>query len=302
MNCHLMRFCCFIVTSLVLAGAVGAADGLGVAMLQNDQSPRAAGMGAAFVSIDGDPNAAVYNPAGIIGVNGFTVSFGHNFFWERIRQESGYVAANLSPDIYLHAGIRFAAVDEMEARLYPTAEPYGLFDAHDVSFKGGLAFRITDRLSSGFAFGWFIEKIEAWRGSVFNFDYGLQVAATDRIRLGMSVTNLGSDFTLSKGSGNDSRPITLPTTYRLGGSYRYKTYLAALDMVILDDKLHLHTGAEARLHRQLSLRTGYMFNYDTKNFTAGASFTKRNVTVDYAFVPFSAGLGTSHMFNLTFNF
>jgi hypothetical protein len=294
-----VRLCFVTAIGLLFVGTVDAADGL--AMLKNDHSARAAGMGAAFVSISGDPNAAVYNPAGAAGVDKFTASFGHMLFWERIRLESGYVAASLSPDIYVHGGIRFAAVDELEARLHPTTDPYGLFDAHDVSFKGGLAFRITDRLSSGFAFGWFIEKIEGWRGSVYNFDYGLQVTATDRIRLGMSVANMGSDFTLTKSTGNESRPITLPTTYRFGGSYWYGTYLGALDLVILDDKWHVHAGAEAQLHEQLSLRAGYMFKYDTKNFTAGASFTKRNMTIDYAFVPFSGNLGSAHMFNFTFS-
>jgi len=291
----------FFVTAICLLfiGTVDAADGL--AMLKNDHSARAAGMGAAFVSISGDPNAAVYNPAGAVGVDKFTASFGHTFFWERIRLESGYVAASLSPDIYVHSGIRFAAVDELEARLHPTTDPYDLFDAHDVSFKGGLAYQISDRIAAGFAAGWFIEKIEAWRGSSFNVDVGLLVSPSDKVNLGASVTNIGSDFVLEKRGLEGSRNIPLPTTYRLGGSYRYASYLGALDVVILDDKFHLHAGAEVQMHKQLSLRAGYMFNYDTKNFTAGASFTKRNMTVDYAFVPFSAGLGSAHMFNFTFS-
>ena len=294
-----VRLCFVTAIGLLFVGTVDASDGL--AMLKNDHSARAAGMGAAFVSISGDPNAAVYNPAGVAGVDKFTASFGHTFFWERIRMESGYVAANLASRIYVHGGIRFAAVDELEARLYPTTDPYDLFDAHDVSFKGGLAYQISDRIAAGFAAGWFIEKIEAWRGSSFNIDVGLLASPSDKVDLGASVTNIGSDFMLEKRSLEGSRDIPLPTTYRLGGSYQYGTYLGALDIVILDDKWHVHAGAEAQLHEQLSLRAGYMFNYDTKNFTAGASFTKRNMTVDYAFVPFTRNLGSAHMFNFTFS-
>jgi len=294
-----VRLCFVTAIGLLFVGPLDAADGL--AMLKNDHSARAAGMGAAFVSINGDPNAAVYNPAGVVGGAKFTASGGPTFFWDRIRMESGYVAANLASRIYVHGGIRFAAVDELEGRLYPTTDPYDLFDAHDVSFKGGLAYQISDRITAGFAAGWFIEKIEAWRGSSFNVDVGLLASPSDEVNLGASVTNIGPDFMLEKRGLEGSRDIPLPTTYRLGGSYRYESYLGALDIVILDDKFHLHAGGEARLHEQLSLRAGYMFNYDTKSFTAGASFTKRNMTIDYAFVPFSGNLGSAHMFNFTFS-
>jgi hypothetical protein len=293
------RLCFVTAICLFFIGSVNATDGL--AMLKNDHSARAAGMGAAFVSINSDPNAVVYNPAAAVGVDKFTASFGHTFFWERIRMESGYAAANLASRIYVHGGIRFAAVDELEGRLHPTSDPYDLFDAHDMSFKGGLAYQISDRIAAGFAAGWFVEKIEAWRGSSFNVDFGLLVFPSDDVNLGASVTNIGSAFMLEKRGLQGSRDIPLPTIYRLGGSYRYTSYLGALDVVILDDKFHLHAGAEAQLHEQLSLRAGYMFNYDTKNFTVGASFTKRNMTVDYAFVPFSAGLGSAHMFNFAFS-
>lgn len=291
--------CLVAVAGLQLAGAGYATTGL--AMLKSDHGARQAGMGAAFVSIAADPNGAVYNPAGATGVAKFTASFGHTAYWENIRLESGYFAANMSSRTYLHGGIRFAAVDELESRHAPTLEPDDLFDAHDISFKAGLAYKISERFAAGFAVGWFVEKIEAWRGSAFNADVGVLASPIDDLNIGASVANLGSDFNLEKNGIVGSRDIPLPTTYRVGGSYRYMSYLGALDMVILDDKLHLHVGAEAQPHELFVLRAGYMFNYDTKNFTAGASFTKRNMTVDYAFVPFSKSLGTSHMFSLTFS-
>ena len=269
-------------------------------MLKSEHGARAAGMGGAFVSIAADPNAAAYNPAGAGGVNKFTASFGHTTYWENIRLESGYVAANLLSRLYVHGGIRFAVIDNIENRQLPTLEPDDFSDAHDVSFKGGLAYRFTERVTAGLAAGWFVEKIGGWRGSVFNVDLGVQTTPRENVSLGASVTNLGSDFNLEMTGIVGSRDISLPTTYRFGGSYRYESYLGAIDLVVLDDKLHIHAGAEAQLHELFQLRGGYMFNYDSKSFTAGASFTKRNLTIDYAFVPYSNDLGTSHMFNFTF--
>ncbi len=299
MKNRFVKLCLVAAAGFQLAGSVYAAGGL--ALLKSDNGARPAGMAATFVSIAADPNGTGFNPATAAGVTKFTTSFGHTAYWENIRLETAYFAADMSSRLYMHGGIRFAAVDELEARLYPALQPEELFDAHDVSFKAGLAYRISDRIAAGFGVGWFIEKIEGWRGSSFNVDVGLLVTAGDNVNFGASVTNIGSDFYLEKQGLRGSRDIPLPITYRLGGSYRYQSYLGALDMVVLDDKLHLHAGAEARLHEQFMLRTGYMFNYDTKGFTAGVSFTRRNLTVDYAFIPFSGNLGTSHMFNFTFN-
>jgi len=149
--------------------------------------------------------------------------------------------------------------------------------------------------------GWFLEEIAGYRGSAFNVDIGATATLSDRINAGASITNLGPSFNLTKAAQRGSRDIPLPTAYRLGASYRYSYWLGAADIVHLDDDLHLHLGIEAELREMFHLRAGYMIGYDTKNFTAGASFTMHEVTVDYAFVPFTSNLGTSHLFNLTFS-
>jgi hypothetical protein len=272
----------------------------GLALLKNDHSARAAGMGAAFVSIGGDPNAVYYNPAIAATFDHFTASFGHTFFWENIRLESGYIASDLASRFHVHGGIRYAAVSDIEARISPSSEPLTVFEAYDASIKTGLAYRMNDRVAAGIGAGWFLEKIEGWRGWAFNVDLGILVHATENLDLGASATNLGGDFRLEKTGLVSSRDIALPATYRVGGSYRYRHVLGAIDGVILDDKFHVHTGVEAHPHELFMLRTGYMLNYDSRSFSAGASFLHRNMQIDYAFVPYSDNLGSSHLFNFTF--
>ena len=273
----------------------------GLALMKIEHGARAAGMGGAFGSMSLDPNVSAYNPAGVAGVKKFTASFGHTVYWENIRLESGYFAMSLSPRWSLLGGIRYGAVDDLEYRVTPTAVPDELFQSHDISFKTGVAYRLSERVSAGLAMGWFVQKIEAWRGSAFNVDLGMQARVNDNFKVGAAVTNLGGDFNLTKAGQIASRDISLPTTYRIGGSYEYQKYLGAADIVILDDEFHVHLGAEAHLHEMFHLRSGYMVNYDTKNFAAGASFFYRNIIVDYAFVPYTSNLGTSHLFNLTFS-
>ena len=271
----------------------------GLALMKVEAGARPSGMAGAFVAVAGDPNASFYNPAGAAGTDRFTASFGHNTHWENIRIETAYFASNFTGRSWIHGGIRYAAVNDIESRLAPTTEPDAYFDAHDISMKAGLAYRLAERLAVGAALGWFIEKIDIYRGSAFNVDLGALYDVTPELSLGASATNLGSDFSLGISGRPGTEKVSLPATYRVGAVYRYDRYLGAADLVVLNDQSHLHVGAEGRLHEYLSLRAGYMFNYDSRNFTAGASFTHRKITVDYAFVPYSNELGTSHLFNLT---
>ncbi len=288
---------CLLVAGLASVMSAATVDGLG--MMKIEPGARPSGMGAAFVSVGGDPFAPAYNPATATESNKFMISFGHIEYWEGVRLETGYFAAPLKGRFSIHGGIRYASLSDIEIRSNPTTDPEALTDANDISFKTGLAYKFSDKISAGFGVGWYVEKIEAWRGSVWNLDLGLLMQPSADWSLGASVTNLGKDFYLEKTGLIGSRDISLPTTYRVGTSYKYQRYLGSFDIVALDDELHAHLGAEARLDKALAVRAGYMANYDSKGITAGASFTHRNLTVDYAFVPYSNDLGTTHLFNFS---
>jgi len=289
-----------IILLSILSIGVSSHGESGLALMKIEQGARASGMGGAFVSIPSDATSALYNPAGAIDVTEFTATFGHTSYWENIRLESGFFATNLFDRMFAHGGIRFAAVDKLEGRLGPSSG-YEEFDAHDISFKGGLSYKLNPKIAVGAAMGWYIEKIDVYRGSAFNFDLGLLAKLKENINVGASVTDVGSDFELTNVGMGSSREISLPTTFRVGGSYKYRHYLGAADIVIRDSEAHLHLGVEATPHEMFKVRGGYMSGYNSKNITAGVAFTKRNLTIDYAFVPYSNELGTTHMFNFTFS-
>lgn len=298
-----MRRCTFWAIALGLAGMIlsaGVSADDGLALMKVEAGARAAGMGGAFVSIPGDPYSSFYNPAGSAATSQFVGSFGHTAYWENIRLETGYFSSPLSRKFSIHGGIRWANLGDLEIRTGPTTTPDALGDANDLSFKAGLAYRIDDRIYAGVSMGWFLEKIEAYRGSAFNVDLGALVVPGDDVTLGVSITNLGSKFNLTHAGAVDSRDISLPTTYRVGASYKYRKYLGVADAVIIDSKAHLHVGAESPMYHMIRLRAGYMFGYDTKNFTAGTSISWRNMAFEYAFVPYTSNLGTTHLLNLNF--
>jgi len=273
----------------------------GLTLLKIASGARPAGMGEAAVAVSDNLQGLSYNPAILYKLNKFTFSFGHTSYWEDVRQESGYAAGKLSDKIYFQSGIRFAVVDNIEQRIFPTPEPISVFDAHDISFKVGLAYKYNSQITIGGAVGLITEKIETWQGTAFNIDLGFFYSYNKSLAFGVSVVNLGKSFNLSKAGFVDSREIILPKRYSAGVSLRHNVYNGAIDLVYLDDELKIHSGLEANVYEMLTLRSGFMLNYDSKNFTAGMSFYKRNITVDYAYVPYSNDLGTTHMFNFTFS-
>ena len=295
-----ITYAMFVIGVCTTLSAVSASANTGLAMMKVETGARASGMGGAYVSISGEPFSSAYNPAGIRGISRFTVALGHNEYWSNIRIESGYFAVPLKGRFSLHGGIRYAALGNLEIRQTPTSEPDAFADAHDVSFKTGLGYRISDKLYAGFGIGWFLEKISSFRGSSFNVDFGVLATPRPNLNVGASVSNIGSDFTVQQQNAAGSRKIALPTTYRVGASYSRNRFLGAADLVILDAKAHLHLGMEKQIRKYFAVRAGYMFNYDTKGMSAGASFARRNLTIDYAFVPYSSGLDDSHQFTFTF--
>jgi hypothetical protein len=93
----------------------------------------------------------------------------------------------------------------------------------------------------------------------------------------------------------------IPTAVRFGVSYDLKKFLPVMDLVYYEDKLRVHIGGELSIRSILFLRAGYRSGYDSKDLSAGAGFEKRNIRIDYAFLPFKNELGDSHIFSLTFS-
>ena len=95
----------------------------GAALLKVDATARPAGMGGAFVSIAGDARSPIYNPAAAVSGSGFRLSLGHTEYWEDVRLETGVFTKTLAPRWWLHGGIRYGTVDNIEAREIASTEP-----------------------------------------------------------------------------------------------------------------------------------------------------------------------------------
>jgi len=282
----------FLTLALLFCLSSSAMSATGLKMLTVEAGARPAGMGGAFAAVGGDPYAAAYNPAATWGITQATASVGYNTHWENSHIENAFISFH-KKSVVVTGGLLFAGVNDIEKRTAPTSDFIG-FDAHDVSLKLGAAFELEENYYLGFGLGYMYEKIDTYTGGAFNFDVGLLVTPHPDINIGLAVLNFGSTVNLR----NES--FDLPTSYRGGVVYRYDAFRAAADVVNLDGTTHLHVGGEFEAYQGFLLRAGYRTGYDTKDFSAGAGFTKRNLRVDYAFLPYGGNLGNAHMINLTF--
>lgn len=273
--------------------------GTGLTLLKVESGARPAAMGEAFTSIGGDPLSQYYNPAGAAGAASaadgpdFLAYLGHTAYWENITFETGFVTLKHGGVSYSF-GVRLAQISNLEARGdVASVDPLFLFESRDVSLKFGVAYPFTDKLSLGVGAGWIIEKISFFKSTAFNIDLGALYAHSDKLALGFSVTSIGENIRF------DTTDVSLPTTVRGGASYRARDLLFSVDGVHVDNEFHAHFGAEYTRVERLSLRAGFQSGYDSKNFTAGAGFSDKNLRIDYAFVPYQDNLGTTHQFGLT---
>ena len=107
-----------------------------------------------------------------------------------------------------------------------------------------------------------------------------------------------------------SEATKLPTDLRLGTAYTYNLEDSRLDFTggveyqkYLDtEDDHFNFGGEVLYNKLVAARAGYQTGYESRGFTAGFGLMWGNLKFDYAFLPFSLGLGDANLFSLQFKF
>jgi opacity protein-like surface antigen len=284
-----------VIAAIMIVIIASSASALtGVKLLTVEPGARPTGMGGAFTAVSADPYSSAFNPASSYGIGPLAGSFGHNTYWDNIGIETGYLSFRKKAITY-SAGIQYASAGDLQGRGEIPSSDYYEFGAYDVMLKMGAAFRVDKDIIFGFMFGWIYEKIEQYYGSSFNADFGLLAHPINNVDFGLAIQNLGGKMKIRE------EEYDLPRAIRAGIAYKNNSLLAAGDVVIQDDDTHLHLGGEYFIKQTLFLRAGYRFGYDTKDFSAGIGFVRRNFRFDYAFMPYKDNLNDSHLFNITFH-
>ena len=235
-------------------------------------------------------NAQALNPAARQS-RGRNVAFNHQVSIQNIRQNHlhltqarGRSTWGLSAQLLHDSGL--------ERRTGPSAEPLGHFGVYEGAV--GLSYaRKLERTRLGLQLKFIRQSIFTQNASGLAADFGLVFDVAARLRLGATVRNLGRMNRL------DRRETDLPLEARFGVAFVGRTDLlvAVEAQKARGDDLTLHLGGEYRAGEHLRLRAGYQ-STENRSLAAGLGLVGKHWVIDYAYLPFGAGLGDAHWVSL----
>jgi len=272
-------------------------------------SPRAAGMGSAFIALADDATAAYWNPAGMVDITRTSVSLNHTWWPADINLD--YAAAVFTlPFVPGTFGVsaRALTLDPQVERTIFLPEGTGrTFDAGDMSFGISYAKFFTDKFSSGATVHFVHSGLAEKSVNAFAVDFGLIYRIGLRgMRLGMMIQSLGSKVQY------DDRESKMPTIFKVGLAFSaYQRGLHSLMTVgefshPSDNKERMNVGMEYSFNQFFYGRAGYNLNYDTDGVAAGFGLRidtsqTSDLILDYSWVEMGF-LGDVHRISLGFGY
>ena len=273
----------------------------GMAFLKVGVDARAVGMGEAYTAFARDAAATFWNPAGLAGGAHSTVFFHHNQWIQGIRGEMGALALVRRKSAWgFH--VRSFNVYGIEVRDRPTTEPLEETSAHYLSAGISYARRLSQSFHAGVTVKYLYEKIFVESAGGWAVDVGATyLPGITGLRLAATLQNLGKMNRLYR------EATALPVLARIGVVYRFpwemktvKVQVAGDGVYVMQEGMRFHVGSELLFLRQLAIRMGGMFGYETHTLNFGAGLVRSSFRLDYAIVPFNNDLGVTHRFSVAF--
>lgn len=290
----------FLTSTLSLAQSAGNS---GLAFLKFGFGARNIAMGDAGASSSNDLSALFYNPSRLVSFEHNEVMFMHSEWIQDVRSEVGGVKWNMF-NIPFAVGFNVTTVSDIEVREKP-GEPISKFNAN--YFFGSLSsgFSIIQDFDFGATFKYLYEGLLNDEATGFGFDFGLNyTTSVEGLSASAVIKNIGSMSALR----NDE--TKLPAEFRVGGAYQIALEKSKLDLIfagefqkyIDNDDIHLIGGGEVIYNKVFAARVGYQSGYEARGFSGGVGISWGSLRLDYAFLPFSLGLGNANLFSVQFKF
>lgn len=295
-----------IIYIIILYSAVTLAQSAGnsgLAFLKFGFGARNIAMGDAGATASNDLSAMYYNPSRLVSTEMNEVMFMHNEWIQDVRSEVGGIKWNMF-NLPWAVGFNVTTVSDIEVREKP-GEPISKFNAN--YFFGSLSsgFTVINDLDFGATFKYLYEGLLNNESSGYGFDFGLNYfTPVEGLTASAVIKNIGtmSELRVEK--------TKLPSEFRLGGAYNFGLSTTKLDFILAaefqkyleTDDIHINGGAEIIYNQTFAARVGYQSGYEARDFTCGIGIMWGNLRLDYAYMPFSLGLGNANLFSIQFKF
>jgi hypothetical protein len=293
-------FTVLISSSISLAQSAG---NTGMAFLKFGFGARNIALGDAGASVSNDLSALYYNPSRLLSFEGNQAMFMHSEWIQDVTSEVGGIKWDMF-NLPWAVGFNVTSVDDIEVREKP-GEAISTFNANYFFMSLSTGFKVIDDLDFGTTFKYLYEGILSNQSAGYAFDFGLNyLTPVQGLTVSTVVRNIGSMNALAEVGSK------LPLDFSLGGAYNYNLQKAKLDFVAVgefqkyidNDDIHFNTGLEVMYNKTFAARAGYQTGYEARGFTAGIGIEWGSLRFDYAYQPFSYGLGNANQFSLQFTF
>lgn len=295
-----LLICVFLSSSLMLSQSAG---NTGLSFLKFGFGARNIAMADAGTAGSNDLTALFYNPAKLILNDHNEILFMHNEWIQDVRSEMIGVKSFLF-GIPLAFGFNVTNVSDIEIRTKP-GDPESTFDANYFFASLTTAFNLSNEISAGITGKYLYEGLLSDEATGFGADIGVYyLTPIENLTASAVIKNLGSMNELR------NEKTKLPSEFRIGGAYNFDLSKNKFDVITVlelqkyleTDDIHLNIGGEIFYDKLFALRVGYQTGYDSRGFTSGLGLRWGNLSFDYAFLPFSLGLGSASLFSLQFMF
>jgi hypothetical protein len=289
-----------LITSISFAQSAGNS---GLSFLKFGFGARNIAMGDAGTAASNDLSALYYNPSRLVSFEHNEVMFMHNEWIQDVRSEVGGIKWNML-NLPWAVGFNVTTVNDIEVRERP-GEPISKFNANYFFASLSSGFTVVKDLDFGATFKYLYEGLLSDESTGYGFDFGLNYfTPLEGLTASGVIRNLGSMSELR------IEKTKLPTEFRLGGAYNFALETSKLGLTIageiqkyLDtDDIHFLAGGEAVYNETFAARVGFQSGYEARSFTGGVGIMWGNLRLDYAYMPFSLGLGNANLFSIQFRF
>lgn len=262
---------------------------------------RSAALGEANIADAGQVSSWLLNPSNLYTRGNLTVALTHAQWIQDTQSE--FLAAQI-PMSFGTIGLAVStnSVPGIEVREIP-GPAIGTFSARFAALQVGFATDAVQNLSLGLSAKYLYEKLYTDDATGFGIDVGLLYhTPITGLQAAFAVTNAGSLEQFRRERSD------LPTILRGGATYSCSlddfafSASAAFTNNLQYTENHLLGSLETTYNNRVSVRVGYASGYDSRGVTAGLGLRYDFLQFNYAFVPFSLGLGDAHLFSLGFQF
>lgn len=261
----------------------------GLLYLQLPAGARGAALAEAGVALP-DVEALAANPAALRS-RGHTLGLSHGEWVQGARHEYLTLLCGGGRQV-LGLAFQLSHAGGLEHRTGPSAEPLGEFGVYEGVLNLGYARAWGEWLQVGLNLRLLRQSVYTAAATGAALDLGLLYSLGPDLRLGAALRQLGRMAELKE----EATP--LPRTLAAGLSYTgLPRLLCSGELRRADEGITVHLGAEWQAASALALRWGYQ-TAEGRGPSLGLGLVRDIWGLDYAFVPFSADLGSAHRLSL----